>query len=56
MIEKGAYQHYNMKEYRKESIRTAKELGYDNSVISKIKTAKTEREITDILAKARRGG
>ena len=42
-----------IKTYRKESIKAAEQLGYDASVIEKIKKASTEYEITRILTEAR---
>ena len=41
--------------HRKESIRIAEELGYDESVVEKIKKATTEIEIDRILSDARKG-
>lgn len=40
--------------YRKEAIRTAEELHYSPGIIKKIQKAKTDNEITRILAEARR--
>ena len=42
--------------YRKEAIRTAEELQYSPGIIKKIQKAKTDNEITSILAEARRRG
>lgn len=40
--------------YKKEAIRVAKELYYPQKVINKLNAAKTEVEVDNILAKARK--
>ena len=42
-----------LEDYRKECIKVAQQLEYDESVIEKLKNAKTEYDITRILSKAR---
>ena len=42
--------------YRRDAINAAKDLGYDKTVIARIREAETEIEITKILAEARRSG
>lgn len=43
-----------LKSYRKDAITAARELFYPPEVVSKIRLAETEREISDIMVKARR--
>ena len=40
--------------YRKEALITAKELSYDNTIISSLKNAKTINELTRIMVTARK--
>lgn len=50
MSEKNATEWYD---YRRQAIQAAKDLGYSDSVINRIKHAKTDNEITQIMASAR---
>ena len=45
---------YDLNEYKREIIKTAKELLYGPEVIEKIKAANSQTEITNIMADARR--
>lgn len=53
---KGAYgTEYSLETYKNEAIKAAKGLYYGQRVINKIKAAKSETEITNIMADARKG-
>lgn len=41
--------HSNGKEYRKNAVKIARELGYSNDVIEKIQNAKNEQQISTIM-------
>lgn len=44
------------KEYKKRAVKAAKELSYDDSVISDIKSCKTSVEISNVMKAARLNG
>lgn len=52
---RGYYQYHDIEEYRREAINAAKDLEYSDSVIAKIEAAKTEAQIANIMANARKG-
>ena len=52
---RGYFQYSDIKEYKREAIKAAEELGYGEAVISKIKAATTETQIGNIMAEARKG-
>lgn len=43
----------SFEKYKKDSIRAAKDLRYGKTVVDKLKAAKTEAEVTNILKTAR---
>lgn len=46
--------HHNESDYKGQAIKAADELGYGYDVISKIRKAKTDNEISGIMTEARR--
>ena len=52
-MQKARNRSYTSKTFKRESIRTAKELGYPQSVLDRISRATSEDEISRIMTQAR---
>ena len=49
-----SYDSYSLLKYRKDAITAAKDLGYGNGIVERIKQAENETQIDNIMRSARR--
>ena len=49
-----SYDSYSLLKYRKDAITAAKDLGYGNDIVERIKQAENETQIDNIMRSARR--